>query len=464
MLNIFSIKTSRRAHRRKQCIVAVFGLVFVCSLSVLLLFNTHLALYRAHDTFWLSHDDYSLYSRALLNKQHWGSHSPFNRSSCRYAHSDPFAGIKETVEQRRASSVQEPIIHVAIISFHPLLHVSWLINSILGGEGLHADFNISVRLTTEPKPQDKHIFLLGNYQQIHKWLEDHVDLLEVVQVGALYAGSEYCDTPVDARLTHAFVIYGDCDFVDGKRVRLWPLGPGENLAIQLQREAKRNKGQHDFQADQKCNDMELRQYTLNLAVTLRSVKVSRVQAFLASQEVCENFDLKCFISVTARIHEFFGSIDRIFDTQLQAWYNEHFDRYPYVEILAQSKLTLSPSGSHPECFRTMEAAMVGSIPVLEEWTDNISPLYGNTFRCLREDINYFFRAAPVFWVHDWRVGLHHIIHGLNAEDLTQRQHKLADWYKNLTGQLRTSWLMQARLYYRHGEKTRGPVAALSGSP
>lgn len=254
-------------------------------------------------------------------------------------------------------------------------------------------------------------------------------------------------SPTDYRMQFAFITYGDCFMLDNVRVKLWPLGLDKKINSMLDAHTM----------PRTIPTMAQRNIDINHIGSLRKEKTTRAQAVMAMSEVCTSLGLACASRTGVTLHQALGSLDDLLGNKnnaLQTWFAGHLPD-DYNKLLLHSKVTLSPAGTAPECGRTLEAVVMGSIPVIEVWDEEgNAPLYSKS-KCLRGDNNAFYRDsnAPVFWVRDWRNDLPTVAAALaDTARMQVMQDDLRVWYGELVGSLRTSVLHQCRTYMRqHGK-------------
>ena len=474
------------------------------SLAVALLFFGGLFLHfnndlEFHYTYkhWKGEKPYEWYSRqAMFDRLSARSSSPlprFNTSLCLFPAKDPFANIP-ALPQHLAYTPLSHYLTVYIIRYQVQPIFDWFWFTILQARELHPDAAIrtvvvksveEVRMHAEKQAGASQNHFRGNSNQpsslvgsaaaaaaaqphtpstihpIHVFVvtentqtaatflteanldDDHM------KVGLILTGEENCANvePISDRYLFVFMIYGNCMFLDGTRARRWPMGPGKNIQASI---AAGRNSIHDGRV-KNIKPFASRSVDINLVGSIRDIKITRAQAIFAYEEVCKNspdLHLKCLGDWGKTIYAALGSVDNFFQSHLASLYSAYVD--DYASILQDSKITLSPAGSNPECFRTMEAVMMGSIPVIEDWEEEgWSPLAFENYYCLKEDNNYFFRNAPVYWVKDWKRDLPPIVRYLtsNPEAARKLQQDMLQWYDDLIRRLRVLWLSQAYYYF-----------------
>lgn len=133
----------------------------------------------------------------------------------------------------------------------------------------------------------------------------------------------------------------------------------------------------------------------------------------------------------------------------------HVNSNQYVEILSQSKFTLSPSGHNVECFRIWESILVGSIPIVavgdEEYQSHKCPnaLQPVLESALRDadvpeatiqqvvahpdrNLDIMQEKLPFVVLNNWTLlteTINHVLHH-GPDALDERQTRLQNWYYN----------------------------------
>eukprot|EP00048_Salpingoeca_helianthica_P003954 m.72263 g.72263 ORF g.72263 m.72263 type:complete len:503 (-) comp12984_c0_seq1:22-1530(-) len=496
------VPTITLSRRKKICL----GSFLVVALGLYFFLGAILDIISFHDHYghFLGSKPYEYYSRQAFNERVWGDVS-YNMSSCTYQHF-PVAErradgtvmwntpkLNPLADQHRARHIT---IHLYRNRTHTPLILEWLWHSILDDEAVVLQehhkkyfprYNVTVvRINTPHELQQaaerreiQYLLLMTSYwcfPAVQKFLSEH--RIPIVPMGAIMMSDEGCNNPPDIHilrhrpvppnaknvppsysystspvvygrpgepheylLDYLFLTYGDCHQVDNTRVRLWPLGPDINVLTALDANTM-PKG---------IPMMSEREYDASLIGSLRSQKISRVQAIIAFREMCKQFGYACVERTGLSMYAVLGSLDDVFHTNyaIQSYFAQHFPD-DYMRLLFETRLTLSPAGTTSECGRSMEAVMGGSIPVIEVWKEEgISPLSGPGYKCLARD-HYSFYAdsnAPVLWAKDWREAEPLMVEVLsNPKRLQQRQAALHRWYQGLLTHLRTLWFSQARAY------------------
>jgi hypothetical protein len=455
--------------------------------------------YRSHGHFF-GQKPYEYYSRPAFTERMYG-HQKYNMSRCKYPHfplARPRAdgsvnwdtGAYPKVEVAYATPLR---IHIYRSRFHTTMHFEWLWNSILHNDGEDLSRGEEHR-KGKTSPRSKTL-RKDNIQLIHvsnvkdlKAIADRGELqtlfvvsasyfledlareffahsIPVVPMGTLVTHAESCmatdpaklplvdpstpntrygkaaRSPADYLYEYVFLTYGDCDLVDNERVRLWPLGPDTNILAML-----------DDGTMPEILPMVERKLDINMVGSLRSTKPTRPQAMFAMSDVCSS-GRSCREITGLTPYAILGSLGDSLGVgdAIQVWGAQHIPN-EYRSIMFQSRLTLSPAGTAPECGRTLEAIMAGSVPVIEEWfEEGVSPNHGANFKCMAADNNAFFREgrAPALWVVDWRRDLPRVVAILDRPaQLQQMQDNMAVWYAGLVAHLRRLWVGQAHLYLR----------------
>lgn len=438
---------------------------------------------------WPGEHQYSYYTRNAFNERKWNSPG-YNMSTCRFPHFPvPFNLVK--VPKAIQATVQMKI-HIFRDPTHTSLTLEWLWNHIL-----------HTPLTSIKNPKQKYLKDLGlEIIRVHSFAELEHDKrnvqnlfvisngkfltslfaqfakrrIPVVPMGLIVMSEEDCNpsrvdlnsymtnlvngtfpktafqaspVPSDYSFRYAFSIFGDCDFVDDGRVKLWPLGPDMNILAAL-----------DAQSLNPPTPINLRSYDLSLVASLRNVKINRVQTILAYEEICPNSNLKCFRKTHSyTLFDLMGSFGDLVGKahEFQKYANEHLPHGDYFRSIADAKLVLCPSGFHPESGRIMESIIVGSIPVVEYWAEEGQAPNYESSKCLLGDNMAFYldNAAPVFWVKDWKTDLPKIVRFLqNKTHLQNMQDRGKKWYSNLLIHLRTLWVTQANIYMNIQDQRR----------
>jgi hypothetical protein len=86
------------------------------------------------------------------------------------------------------------------------------------------------------------------------------------------------------------------------------------------------------------------------------------------------------------------------------------DFKPYLEEMAHFKFTLSPPGNGPDCFRTWEALLVGSIPIVKS-----------------SALNVLYKDLPVLIINRWK-GITESFLNLKYQELSSRKYRLDKLY------------------------------------
>jgi hypothetical protein len=481
------------------------GLLAVLLLGVYFLLDPilNIIVFKEHYDHYLGQKPYEFYSRKAFNARRWGNVS-YDMSSCKYkhfpvAHKRPDGAIAWDTPHLNPLAAQHRARHLTIHIFrnrtHTPLILEWLWHSILDDEEVvvrahntkfFPRYNVTVVRCNNAEElkaaagrnEIEYLLLISSvwrFDEVQSFLSEH--RIPVVPMGAVMMSDEGCSNPKDLHLMRhdpvppnarnappngkpastvvygkpgkpheylldfLFLTYGDCDRVDNKRVRLWPLGPDINVLTALDANTM----------PKDTPSMSEREYDASLIGSLRMQKISRAQAIIAFRELCKANRLSCVERTGLSLYAVLGSLDDLFHTNyaIQSWVAQHFPD-DYMRLLFETRLTLSPSGTTSECGRTMESVMGGSIPVIEVWREEgISPLSGPGFKCLAADHYSFYSDshAPVLWAEDWRESEKLITDMLaSPRRLAQMQSDLRKWYRSLLTHLRTLWFSQARAF------------------
>ena len=259
---------------------------------------------------------------------------------------------------------------------------------------------------------------------------------------------------IHPRLAATFTTYGDCHLnpayhqlretelpnqqpIDmSNNVVYWPLGPSVEHGFQsrsLSEELDSNSAERE------------RELLLNLMVSITPEKSSRMQAWLATTQYCQQHaDARCYNYNNDLLWKAIKHVDDFIGASIRDLLPIHNPTASqYLPLLANSTYTLCPAGKNPEQYRIWEALMVGSIPVIEDpssrWTDEpfIHPAYGLHHRCTRYDVHRVLRKyrAPVLFVDDWRQ-LNSVLNALTAQQVVERRRELKLWFQHLRVELR----------------------------
>lgn len=111
-------------------------------------------------------------------------------------------------------------------------------------------------------------------------------------------------------------------------------------------------------------------------------------------------------------------------------FKEGYSVYEYGQVLAESKIVLSPNGfTSPECFRLYEAMRAGCVVIAERLPDVI-----------------FYKDSPIIQVANWKVGLA-IANELlkDPERLRILQEKTIEWWNTVCSEKATASYMLEKL-------------------
>eukprot|EP00823_Brevimastigomonas_motovehiculus_P000277 TRINITY_DN10381_c0_g1_i1.p1 TRINITY_DN10381_c0_g1~~TRINITY_DN10381_c0_g1_i1.p1 ORF type:complete len:503 (+),score=76.59 TRINITY_DN10381_c0_g1_i1:161-1669(+) len=460
-----------------RCCDCLLFILLIYALSPWLAFNITFYAHYGH----LYHKDYDFYSRQSFVERAYGKVIENDVSSCRYPHFSlaPFLNDSSSAGRHNGDDVLRIFLHR--IDTHVLLHLEWLWYEILPSSpnAQHCnsaiywdrneysqclylpEHNIAVIWISHldslveatrrlPPQQHLNLFLIEDSEWIMKTVQNVRERLHLsadqLRVGAILTFSEGCIPP---RLTldsssYYFITYGSCDLLDNDRIMMWPVGPDMNVL----------KAYSEHSLPPTISRMSQRKVDINLLGSLRNEKITRVQTIIEYEDVCMRYHLNCEIRVAVTLFGFLGSVDEWLGIKgtSRAIQPKFAIKDNYMEVLTGSKITLSPAGTTSECGRTMEAIITGSIPVVEEWPERYSPLFGSQYRCLPQDHYAFLKDshAPIYWVKDWRRDLPLIVENIvnNPAALQQRQLELMQWYSRYRAHLRLIWIKQALRFFQ----------------
>ncbi|KAL4139157.1 hypothetical protein PRIC2_002655 [Phytophthora ramorum] len=248
---------------------------------------------------------------------------------------------------------------------------------------------------------------------VNRFFED--DALPVEpRVGFLSLAKENCNNPGPERFVDNVAIkfglipYGDCALVDGKRFASLPLGPSFEHGFPL--------NAHHLNPPPPLASGIGRKFLLNLMVSWTIEKPTRVQAMMASMQVCGDLERatransrRCVVEHNDMLFKVLQAVDKRLGTAWR-WYLSAAPA-AYVSTLQQSVFTICPLGKNPEQYRIWEALSSGSIPIVEELPPQCQPpgvfyhpAYPDSWRCTPEDVHGVLRRlnAPVLFVSDWK--------------------------------------------------------------
>ncbi|GMF51641.1 unnamed protein product [Phytophthora fragariaefolia] len=248
---------------------------------------------------------------------------------------------------------------------------------------------------------------------VHHVFEGDVLPLEP-RVGFLTLANENCNNPAPERflgnkaIRFGLLPYGDCALVDGQRFSSLPLGPSFEHGFPL-------NAHHLNPPPPLATDIG-RKFLLNLMVSWTVEKPTRVQAMMASLQVCTELERtaransrRCVVEHNDMLFKVLQAVDKRLGTAWR-WYLSAAPA-AYVSTLQQSVFTICPLGKNPEQYRIWEALSSGSIPIVEELPAQCQPpgvffhpAYPDSWRCVPEDVHGVLRRlnAPVLFVNDWK--------------------------------------------------------------
>ena len=107
----------------------------------------------------------------------------------------------------------------------------------------------------------------------------------------------------------------------------------------------------------------------------------------------------------------------------------------YLEEMAQCKFVLSPRGAGPDCYRTWEALLVGSIPIVKRCMHE-NPYVMNREGCLLSNLDILYENLPVLIVDEWEDITEEFLHE-KYQEFTSRSYDIAPlyleyWHKKIT--------------------------------
>lgn len=450
--------------RRALCVPIVLILLFA-SYHFILSPLLDAWVYKKSYGHFYGEKDYEYYSRTAYNKQKWGD-ARYNLSSCKFHHFP----IKFLTQLPYDYSKSPQNLRVFIYRFGEL-QMEWLWNTVLQSHGQvqHSEnirflpeFGLEIVRLNSRKELVQHaneietLFIIFSDTEYVEYFATHLAAAGVrstAKIGAFMLNAEYCMAPTwvpkaieSGQIQFLLMAYGDCDIVDNKRVFLWPMGPFVNALGALDAGTLPAHPQ----------PMSKRKIDASLIASLRMAKPSRPQAMMSLQEVCSIERWNCVQRTGFTIYSILGDIGKALGEQyhyaVQRWFGAHW-LTEYMGIMWNSKLTLCPSGSNPNSYRIMEAIMMGTIPIIEDWQEEgVSPLYGPKFKCLRDDNMAFLRDthAPVFWVRDFREDLASVMDILHEPaELQAMQDHLMKWYSALVTHLRLMWIREVWAHFAH---------------
>nr|MBI1232848.1 hypothetical protein [Cytophagales bacterium] len=111
-------------------------------------------------------------------------------------------------------------------------------------------------------------------------------------------------------------------------------------------------------------------------------------------------------------------------------FKEGFSVYKYGQVLAESKIVLSPNGfTSPECFRLYEAMRAGCVVIAEKLPDVV-----------------FYKDSPIIQVANWKVGLKTANELLkDSEQLSMLQEKTIEWWNTVFSEKATASYMLEKI-------------------
>lgn len=99
----------------------------------------------------------------------------------------------------------------------------------------------------------------------------------------------------------------------------------------------------------------------------------------------------------------------------------------YLQEMAQCKFVLSPRGLGPDCYRTWEALLVGSIPIVRRCVYEYSKNVKRKSRCYRSQLDELYAGLPVLQIDSWDEITEEFLNKKYAE-ITSKQYSIAPLY------------------------------------
>lgn len=99
----------------------------------------------------------------------------------------------------------------------------------------------------------------------------------------------------------------------------------------------------------------------------------------------------------------------------------------YLQEMAQCKFVLSPRGLGPDCYRTWEALLVGSIPIVRRCMYEYSKNVKKNSRCFHSQLDDLYEGLPVLLIDSWDELTEEFLNRKYAE-ITSKQYSIAPLY------------------------------------
>lgn len=265
-------------------------------------------------------------------------------------------------------------------------------------------------------PQDaRHVVLVLNGRTPEKiataraWLDALDRLPRLAAAGIVLLGTEQCNNSwlhaYLPRLAFVFLVYRDVTLVDDQRVFQWPLGVATYRGFPL------------LHPDAVDTD-SARPYLCNMVAT---VYANSSRVLLADVLAHSDLRQRCFVANRAEWR------DR--DTVEES--------AQFLRALRDSDYTLCPAGRNTEAYRIYEAAVSGSVPVVE---DVDGPGCRDSLYLLRTE-----QRAPFLFLSNWTVLPDMLLAPANGEPqvLRARRTRVRVWYTRFLHRMRQRFLAVA---------------------
>ncbi|XP_074646068.1 ribitol-5-phosphate xylosyltransferase 1-like [Tubulanus polymorphus] len=284
--------------------------------------------------------------------------------------------------------------------------------------------------TTVPQDIENLVLILNGREDIKvkfakSWLDYLPRYKKLQNVGVILLGNERCDNiwiepylKKNGGLIKALFIVYDSPAVDNQRIYQWPLGVATYRSFP--------------KAELTLADLETpRPFMCNFLGTV--YKNSSRETLL---QIINSHDLGKYCYLKYRT----------------TWASQESDdsMSNYVNVLAQSDLTLNPIGFNTECYRIYEAMSFGSLPIVEDQMTagncgNSSTSKHAPLRLLKQ------MGAPIIFIKHWSE-LPALIKNelkLTAKQKALRRKRIFNWYEGFKSIMRDQFLTVLDNHFFH---------------